>query len=385
MKFSPTWLSLVCAGGWYGTSFPAEASINIVQNVLARSMLLENRSASGVLHVFRGDVSASDSTKLAVALNELFEAVEGDRALSDDTRTYFASIGLEVSTIEESGESWIALLERGPEFSGTGGYVFRRGAVEAEVLIQAPHTFHDLFTAPIAYDVFVETGVRAFFFNTIHRYRHETLQSAAVDHPGDLAHNNASFFHAMSTAYLTRHPTAVALQIHGFNNPRLQERGVRAVVSGGITSPTDTSILLTKALSNTFGEAVALYGEKVHSYGATTNSLSRWCAQHAIGQFLHLELDFEAREKFRDEPVELIDAVKRFVELDRARRDPTSDPAPDPKPERMRDAPVMVNVDDDDERRGADEKAVGEPDTKSDGDIEGGDRDEPAIAKSTKR
>ncbi|MEO0460117.1 MAG: hypothetical protein AAF219_04675 [Myxococcota bacterium] len=380
MKFSPTWLSLVCAGGWYGTSFPAEASVNIVQNVLARSILLENRSANGVLHVFRGDVSASDSAKLALALNELFEAVEEDRALSDDTRAYFASIGLEVTTIEESGESWIALLERGPEFSGTGGYVFRRGAVKAEVLIQAPHTFHDLFTAPIAYDVFVETGVRGFFFNTIHRYRHETLQSAAVDHPGDLAHNNASFFHAISTAYLTRRTTAVALQIHGFNNPRLRERGVRAVVSGGIPSPTGTSALLTKALREPFGDGVALYGEKVHSYGATTNSLSRWCAQHAVGQFLHLELDFEAREKFRDEPAELIDAIKRFVELNRAQGNRVIEPGPDTEPKR--EAPVMVNVEDGNRERRDEESETG---AKTPSDDDESDRDERAIAKSTKR
>lgn len=305
-----------------------------------RSILARHRSSDGLLHVFRGDLPNDIREVINPVLDEFFDVLKDEnRALSGSAQAFFRSLGLQPQIFEEDGGSWIALLEQGPDFGGAGGYVFRRGEVDAEILIQAPHTFHDLMTATIAHEAFLDTHVRGFFFNTIHRYRHETTERASVSHPADLAHNSSSIFHTMSTRFLELHPSGLVLQIHGFNNERLRERGIHAVVSGGSRLPTQISVLFKDALSECHGDVIGLYGDNVYSYGATTNSLSRWCSEHAGERFLHLELDYAMRRLMRDDPSQLIGPIATFIR--RASEsgllnDPTIDDGRDAKKKKSR-------------------------------------------------
>jgi hypothetical protein len=184
----------------------------------------------------------------------------------------------------------VLLREQLRDRRGAGAYVVRTGSTST-LVVQAPHTFYDEGTFPLACDMFQRTQARALFINTTHRYK-----SAADDrngeHPADVAHAPDSIFLAMTEGLVTAIPTVDVIQLHGFQN---RETSARAVVSAGERRP--GSALVARARTNleaVVGPRVLAYPEDTNELGATTN-VEGMTVRRSGGRFLHVEMDGELR------------------------------------------------------------------------------------------
>src|SRR5262249_45829903 len=103
--------------------------------------------------------------------------------------------GLRLEIWELGGETFYALLEEPTHRRGAGAYIFRTEGAAAPILLEAPHSDHDLGTGEIAGAMFFTPPpgarkARALFMNTIHRYQVEPgRRQKRADNPADVAHN----------------------------------------------------------------------------------------------------------------------------------------------------------------------------------------------------
>ncbi len=206
-----------------------------------------------------------------------------------------AADGLELVTARDAaGEVWV-LREAGGRREGTGLYVFRPGG--AAVCVQAPHTFFDEGTGPIALAVFAGLRAACLFVNTVHR----AAPSAAGDGLADAAHAGQTAFRAMTRGVLDAARWPVA-QLHGFAGHDELGPGVAAVVSDGAAKRPEgaPAVRLRAALARRLAPGrVLLYGVDAHALGATTNVVGA-DVRHAGHSFLHVELSAAARRRLLD-------------------------------------------------------------------------------------
>jgi hypothetical protein len=227
-------------------------------------------------------------------LGRLFDSLSDQTVEFDET---FGPTGLRLQLLEEG--RFVALFEGGDSWRGTGVYVFRTGHA-SDVLLQAPHGYHDQHTAEIAWAAFRQSQARAFYFNTMHRYRATPGEGKRTDdvHRADLAHNTDSYFYVATDQFLRRHPDGTVVQLHGFDRRSLSKKGFEIVVSDGTDAPGEVARQWTARLRDEFGEdAVALYAEDVRQLGASSNTIGRLVRLTRRGHFVHLEFSPEFRER----------------------------------------------------------------------------------------
>lgn len=259
-------------------------------------------------------MSLSEKQALTQVLPRFYEELRGDAEFSDEVRTRLLKAGLKLDETRHEGEALVMLHEAGSTWRGRGGYVFRRGESGInEVLVQAPHSFHDHMTGELALKVFEQSRARGFFFNTIHRYRARRGERTSDSvHPADMARATDSTFHLLSTAYLEQDTAAWVLQVHGYKSRKLDRKRIKAVVSGAVEGETtERSVAAQKMLSETFGSrAIALWPRDTDSFGALVNVLGGWCVLNAPGRFVHIELHYDLRKKLLDEPEPLVQVTR---------------------------------------------------------------------------
>jgi len=198
--------------------------------------------------------------------------------------------------ILEGEDPWLVLFEGGESWRGTGTYVFRMGAAR-EVILQAPHGWHDQHTAQLAFDAFRATSIRALYFNSIHRYRATPQERKRDDiHVADLAHTTDAFFYHASRTALDVLPDSTVIQIHGFDNSRLEVRGIDVVISDGTNDPDPHVEIWRDSFARVFGQdRVAAYPAETQEYGATANTIGRLIRLTNRGRFIHIELSAQLR------------------------------------------------------------------------------------------
>ncbi len=203
------------------------------------------------------------------------------------------AFGFEVVQVAE----WpgvLLLRERADSRRGGGAYVVRTGST-SNLVVQAPHTFYDEGTLPLACDMFQRAQARALFINTTHRYK-SAPETRGGEHPADVAHAEDSMFLAMTEGLLAAIPTVDVIQLHGFQN---REAAARAVVSAGERRP--GSPLVTRARASfeeVVGPRVMAYPEDTNELGATTN-VEGMAVRRSGGRFLHVEMDGDLRRSLR--------------------------------------------------------------------------------------
>lgn len=92
------------------------------------------------------------------------------------------ALGMMVEKVEGSTSYWW-LHERVEQRRGWGGYLIRRGTLSRELILQAPHTFHDEGTGPMALQWLGALPFRAVFFNTVHRYSARMVGNPSEENP----------------------------------------------------------------------------------------------------------------------------------------------------------------------------------------------------------
>ncbi len=232
--------------------------------------------------------------RLRALTADVFRALEPGappRALRERTAAEGLDLGL---ARDAAGGVWV-LREAGGRREGTGLYVFRPGG--APVCVQAPHTFFDEGTGPIALAVFADLRAGCLFVNTVHRH----APSSGGEHLADVAHAERTAFRAVTEGMLESVQWPI-VQLHGFGEREEVGRDVAAVVSDGasvrpVGSP---AARLRDALARRLAPArVLLHGVDTRALGGTTNIIGA-DARRAGGVFLHIELSAAARRRLRD-------------------------------------------------------------------------------------
>ncbi|MDX2050845.1 MAG: hypothetical protein SFV15_00550 [Polyangiaceae bacterium] len=217
-------------------------------------------------------------------------------AWSDRLPFEAAPAGFE-GVLAELGTLWL-LREKSSHRRGAGAYVLR-ASVGRPLILQAPHTFFDAGTLPIATRLFEGLQAKALLINTVHRSggregegEEEKEKARGGKSEADVAHNRESFYSLVHQALLSLDPTLLVVQIHGFRDSKVP--GVDLVVSAARTQadikPMGQSM---KALLGS--NRVRLYPDEVKVLGGTTNAQASLSREHRAS-FIHLELSATLRK-----------------------------------------------------------------------------------------
>ncbi len=198
-------------------------------------------------------------------------------------------LGFELAAVPAQAGVW-SLVEAADRKRGGGGYLLREPST-SRLIVQAPHTFFDEGTLPLACELFQRAAAHALFIETAHRYKAAEVGESGK-FPADLAHSEDSLFQAATLGLLAQRDGATIVQLHGFG-PR--ESGADVVLSSGATDPTALVDAAWRALSEIVGK-VARFPQESRELGATTNVQGALARSHGVG-FLHVEMSAELRQR----------------------------------------------------------------------------------------
>ena len=200
-----------------------------------------------------------------------------------------AGAGFEIVDVAEIPGA-VLLREVEDKRRGGGAYLFRIGGAP-KLLVQAPHTFFDEGTLPLACELFQRGNAAALFIDTAHRYKSAEANEDS-EHPADVAHATTSLFQAATEGALKVAKAPTVIQLHGFA-PR--KTGARVVVSSGEKKPGVALVgSAQQALKGVVGDGVLRFPEDTSELGATTNVQGQIVRQSG-GRFLHVEIEAKLR------------------------------------------------------------------------------------------
>jgi hypothetical protein len=198
--------------------------------------------------------------------------------------------------LERIHDMWL-LAEVHEQRRGAGAVVLRPGAA-SPVLVEAPHTFFDVGTLPIALAAFDAGRCRALLINTVHRYasRRGDVDTGSDDDDGgvvsDVAHAPSSFFLAAHRVLLGSAPPLRTVQLHGFADDKAP--GADLILSAsGTGGPVDA---VATRLREVLGEGVRRYPQDVRILGGTKN-VQAAASREAAAPFLHVEMSRSLRDR----------------------------------------------------------------------------------------
>jgi len=208
-----------------------------------------------------------------------------------------AKIGFEIVDVAEVPGA-VLLREREGQKRGGGAYVLRPAST-SRVFVEAPHTFYDEGTFPLACDLFRRASAHALFIETAHRYR-SAAANADGSYPADVAHAGDSLFQAATLGVLDAMSNARVVQLHGFL-PRDSFGSV--VLSSGDKVEGQSLVSHAKdRLDAVLGSAaVKRFPEDASELGATTN-VQGVAVRKAGGEFLHVEIEARLRRDLLKNP-----------------------------------------------------------------------------------
>jgi hypothetical protein len=215
-----------------------------------------------------------------------------------------AETGYELKEYYGPEGRWLILRASG-NHAGAGYYLFRTGPLDQELMIQAPHAIHDLFTDMLTKEVFRSLPVRTAFFSDYQRYgglgREPTPNS-----PYDLAQNPDTLFQDLTIQWMLKRPKTVVVQPHGFASSSVEE-GVDLIISPGTrNTPSPLFESLVRSLTAAYPDhGLRVYPKDVRVLGGTLNQQGR-AVRAARGEFVHIEMSMKLRRAFRNSSEERI-------------------------------------------------------------------------------
>ncbi len=223
------------------------------------------------------------------------------------------ALGFELAAVSHKGADLLVLQEAPGRKTGRGFYVFRRSRSEA-IALEAPHSWNDLHTGPIAFRLFEEAPVKAGAWNTVTRKE------------GDLAHLSSSYFQAFTRAFGESYRTGLVVQLHGFEAAKRTSKigeEADAVLSDGTRNPAGWLLGLGKRLKEKWTERVRIYPQDVRELGGTTNVQGQLLRSLGNDGFLHIEMARDLRKRMREEPSVRAAFLKCLLESFRKDREGT--------------------------------------------------------------
>ncbi len=216
----------------------------------------------------------------------------------EQARSRVSAAGFVLEAVPEIPGTWV--VREGVRRRGGGVYLVRAGS-PSRLAVQAPHSFYDEGSLPLACALFRASTAAALFVNTAHRYKAAAVTAEGV-HPADVAHAPGTLFQAATAGFLMARTNARVVQLHGFG-PR--ESNVAAVVSSGERSADHPLVdRIAAALIVATGASIVRFPEESAELGATTN-VQGAAVRAARGEFVHIEMSRGLRSELVD------DAAKR--------------------------------------------------------------------------
>ncbi len=261
--------------------------------------LLESTGDCDVIHTLRKESRCytyvtPTSRELKIAERLFQHLVAGERNLAR-VIPLCRELDLDLILVKENGDELLVLAELERARRGRGLYVFRRSR-SRPILLQMPHAFDDLLTGDIGRQLLWETDVAVAAWNTTARTQAGPDGAAS----SDLAHLDASYLQALTTAFARLRPKGLVLQIHGFSREkRASVEGALAdiVISDGTRTPQRWVKRLGSCIGEQLSLPLAVYPRDISELGGTTNAQSRLLRALDHRGFLHVELSLEARER----------------------------------------------------------------------------------------
>lgn len=225
--------------------------------------------------------------------------------------------------LERLPRDLLLVAEKPDSRRGAGAIVFRLAGPASDFVVEAPHTFFDMGTLPIAVAAFERTRGRALLINTVHRNRAREQNDPSDpgttgsgddeetgSSPSDLAHAARSFFLAAHEELAAAWPVAVTLQFHGFRDEIAD--GASVILSAaGTRSELETP---AASLRNVLGaDTVRVFPAQSRILGGVTNVEARVSAKLG-GRFVHVEMSRSLRDRLTGDAALLSCFVDAFAE-----------------------------------------------------------------------
>jgi hypothetical protein len=170
----------------------------------------------------------------------------------------------------------------------------QRDLSTSPLMLQAPHQFYDLHTGKLANNLFKDDKYHIKMLNSAQRYSSKHA---------DLAHQTLSIFSAFAEVFTQENIQAKIVQLHGYTAKKRKTNAGRyadVIISNGTKYPDNSLRELQVCHRTELGLVTRIYGYDVFELGATTNKIGIRLNKNQEGQFIHIELSKDTREKFED-------------------------------------------------------------------------------------
>jgi hypothetical protein len=211
----------------------------------------------------------------------------------------------------------VVVLREEPDAKHGAGLLALRREGSQPILVEAPHTFFEQGTLPLALMAFERLNARALVLNTIHRGgvskdRGRKRRARSGKSPCDTAHNPHLLFSVAHDALVAADRSALTIQLHGFDGHQAPDADVVVSAARSSASPQPVAAALRAVVG---ANRVRIYPDDVAVLGGTTNVQAR--ISRAVGApFLHLELSKSLRERLRADPAlaqQFVDALAKGI------------------------------------------------------------------------
>ena len=236
--------------------------------------------------------SAQDFQQAKILFQRLFD---GDEINPEA----WSSLGMHVSILHDHKDVLIVVYEQENRQFGRGFFVVRKKMKDLPLLLQAPHTFKDLYTGRITLKLLLSGRAQAAAWNTVPR----SYERSGILVDADMAHRSNTFFVAFGEAFAQRYPTAKTMQLHGFSQKkRRSDAGMTAdfILSSGNQRPNVSTQHLSRCLKKNISTQVKMYPVEVSELGGTRNVTARLLRNWPSHHFIHMEMSFEIRQAIRE-------------------------------------------------------------------------------------
>jgi hypothetical protein len=207
-----------------------------------------------------------------------------------------AALGFELVDANGRLELWPV----SPQVGAAGVLVLRRGMLPAELIVAAPHPFHDVGTGQIAARIFDEAPVRGLYLATQDRYAGASA---------DPAHSTEHALQAATATLADALPSAWFVQLHGFGPTTSL---AAAVVSDGAAALSGATLAgAVQAVSKALGVDDVRTGREVPALAGRTNVQGAMLRNRA--RFLHVELGLQIREQLQRRPAQCLQLALALV------------------------------------------------------------------------
>lgn len=209
------------------------------------------------------------------------------------------AIGFDLIEIREKGTSYRVVRENVTRKEGRGFYLFRINSNSVTVL-QAPHSFKDLRTREITFDLMFQSDYAAAAWNTVPRDYVEN--GVTVD--ADLANLEQTFYIAFSRAFAQYATQGNVVQLHGYaveKRTTPEGKSSEMILSSGTSIPTVTLMQTADCMKRNVSAKSLVYPLEIIELGATTNTVGAAMRELGHDGFMHIEINRDVRERLLTE------------------------------------------------------------------------------------